>query len=304
VPPCQPSARMQPVHTPRTGTGRRPSRMEGALTPRIMPTSSRPKVAIAGPRRARSAVPLPAPAPAPTHAASSGVGATGPRALPPLDYDEAPRSSKGACGSRLEVTRPGARKRAHRLPWFVLGIAFGALGAAFAGGGATGTMRTGRAWSADVLRSLETPGRAPSGAATLAFAPPASRPLAMAAPTLAPCPVDPGPDDPCAALLAPFSRDFPTVSVEDLPRVQPPPLRARVDSARHARVVASPSKVQSVVAPTATDQEVPAASGAINSDGDDPDDPPLRTTPPSPTQSPKPTDPPSTELPSARNEPS
>src|SRR5580704_4347158 len=111
---------------------------------------------IAGPRRYRpttlpqepsvevvAAAPVASVAPAPP-------GST--RALPPLDYDD---TGRGRRPKALETTQPGRRRRSNRVLWFVLGIAFGAIGAVFARGDAVGTFHAARAWGASTLRSLE-----------------------------------------------------------------------------------------------------------------------------------------------------
>jgi hypothetical protein len=121
------------------------------------------------------------------------------------------------------VTMSTKRRKPRRLRWFILGIAFGALGAIFARGDATQTLHDLRVWSARALRSLErtsaTPAKArPSTTTTSA------KPVALVIEK--PCPMNPGPGDPCADLLAPFldppKPAVPTVSVDALPRVKPP----------------------------------------------------------------------------------
>ena len=248
-----------------------------------------PTVPIAGPRR------LP-PRPAAAPAASAPA-----RVLPPLDYDEASRSSLPRA---LDVTRPGRRRRSSRVLWFVLGIAFGAVGAVFARGDALGTLHTARAWGASALRSLEHKAAPSATGSPYSMAPgvgmpapPALKPTGKAAEVNHPCPVDPGPGDPCAELLAPFAPDVPTVSVDDLPKVQPSPAVAVV-ARRHAR------------APAPTGTPPPAAEESAEAEptpvGVNPeDDPPVRPTkivprsaPPTERPAPDPVD-----QKSAKNEP-
>ncbi len=132
--------------------------------------------------------------------------------------------------ARAPAVRP-ARAR-----WFALGLVTGAVVAVFARGEGPATLHDLREWSARTLRSLEHhPELRPqteTGAAAprLAQASPVTRP----APTSeAPCSVNPGPDDPCADLLAPFltretaSLDVPTYPVESLPRAKPPVVARR-----------------------------------------------------------------------------
>jgi hypothetical protein len=177
----------------------------------------------------------------------------------------------------------------------VLGIAFGATGAVFASGDTMHTLRAARAWGANTLRSLE---RAPASSASVApssIATEAAWPAAIA-PKNAPCPMEPGPGDPCAELLAPFAANVPTVNIEDLPRVKPPPVAPVVVIARrgHAAPAAAPP-----VDPER--EETQAAPRGVNPDQDDPQATPARVAPIPPPG--KPADPPSSQLSSARNEP-
>jgi hypothetical protein len=107
--------------------------------------------------------------------------------------------------------------------WFVLGIAFGAIAAVLARGDAMGTWHAARAWGASALRSLEhRPAPAsPAAPYSMAATTPTQAPSVPAEVKDAPCPVDRGPGDPCAELLAPFAPTIPTVSVNDLPTVTP-----------------------------------------------------------------------------------
>jgi len=190
---------------------------------------------IAGPRRARPAPPAPEPsivvptevqsAPATPYVRQSEIPTVRPppppgaaaRALPPLDYDEKTRPPQARAADGASA---GKRPRARRVQWFVLGIAVGAVVAVFARGDAPGTWRAARTWCAGALRSLEHHPPAASKPYSMATA---SAPAKAVAARTAPCPVNPGPDDPCAELLAPFALQVPTVSVEDLPRVRPAP---------------------------------------------------------------------------------
>lgn len=189
---------------------------------------------IAGPRRTKQQAP-PALAARPAPASQNP-----PRQLPPLDYDEptglGPRragSARPAAPAQI-VTMPTKRGKVHRLRWFILGIAFGAVGAVFARGEATQTFHDIRVWSAKALRSLERTAPPPSPKVQPSTAAPSAKPLSLAID--APCPVNPGPGDPCADLLAPFlappKPPVPTVSIDALPRVKPPVI------ARHHRRVA------------------------------------------------------------------
>jgi hypothetical protein len=183
----------------------------------------------------------------------------------------------------------------------VLGIAFGAMGAAFARHDPVAVLHAARAWSASALRSLETSPAREHGPVTVS-APSASHPLVLVA-SNKPCPVDATEDDPCAELLAPFAAAAPpTVSVDDLPRVQPPPPPPPV-VARRPRVAVN--AVASKPVPSADDE--PATESAprgINPDAEDVGASPSRGASPPPPVAPKPTsDPPATETASARNDP-
>ncbi|HEX8794609.1 MAG TPA: hypothetical protein VF765_26870 [Polyangiaceae bacterium] len=199
---------------------------------------------IAGPRRTKQQAP-----PAPP--AAQPVPRTAPvqngRQLPPLDYDEPTRASRPAAAAQI-VTMPARRGKVHRFRWFILGIAFGALGAVFARGEATQTLHDLRVWSARALRSLERTTPPPSKVQPSSAAP-SAKPVALA--TDAPCPMNPGPGDPCAELLAPFvdppKPPVPTVSIEALPRVKPPVI------ARHHRHVSPAAAPAPAPASTAAD---------------------------------------------------
>lgn len=189
--------------------------------------------AIAGPRRTKQQAP-----PATQAVASTPVAqpqAQPQRQLPPLDYDEPAGLGPRPAGNRPAapgqvVTMPARRGKVHRLRWFILGIAFGAVGAVFARGEAAQTLHDLRVWSASALRSLERTAPPPAKVQPSTAAP-SAKPLAVATGT--PCPVDPAPGDPCAELLAPFlgpaKPPVPTVSIDALPRVKPPVI------ARHHR---------------------------------------------------------------------
>jgi hypothetical protein len=170
------------------------------------------------------------------------------------------------------VTMPIKRAKSRRLRWFVLGIAFGVLGAIFARGDASETLHDLRVWSARALRSLERTTPPPAKTQPSSATPPA-KPVALS--VEAPCPMTPAPGDPCAELLAPFldppKPPVPTVSVEALPRVRPP-----VIARRHHHV-----------APAAA--APPAASVA-----EDPQEPPGRD---------ETDDPPSSQVTTAENDP-
>jgi hypothetical protein len=133
--------------------------------------------------------------------------------------------------SRADATtvRP-PRPRSPRGLWFVLGLLAGLVVAVVARGEGPATLHDLREWSARALRSLaHHPDRRPHSEAS------ATEPVVAQVPTVArpsatheaPCPIDPGPEDPCAALLAPFMTkataaiDVPVFPVESLPRVKP-----------------------------------------------------------------------------------
>ncbi|HTQ43762.1 MAG TPA: hypothetical protein VMI75_13465 [Polyangiaceae bacterium] len=198
--------------------------------------------AIAGPRRTKQAPP-----PVPQ-----------PRQVAPVDLSQTQRSADArAPGARPGpmpiVTMPAKRAKPRRWRWFILGIAFGALGAVLARGDAHRTLHDLRVWSARALRSLERTAPPPPARSQPSTATPAPKPIALVVD--APCPNTPAPGDPCADLLAPFldppKPPVPTVSVEALPRVRAPVI------ARH-RHHAAPAPA-------------PAATVA-----DDPQEPPAR----------------------------
>jgi hypothetical protein len=194
---------------------------------------------IAGPRRARPSS-KPPPLPADVVAASIAKTATPgavqragvpARTLVPLDYDEVRPGAAGAMATTAVTPSTAVPRRSRRVGWFILGVAFGALGAVWATGETGHTLRTARAWGGSALRSLEHRAAPPAPSQA---APPhatnASTPHALTA-SSKPCPMEPSEDDPCAALLAPFAGvaggepgavDVPTVPVEDLPRVKSP----------------------------------------------------------------------------------
>lgn len=190
----------------------------------------------------------------------------------------------------------------------MLGIAFGASGAVFARGDSMSALHAMRAWGATALRSLER-SPAPPVAST-----PATAMVTVTANTVrrtdarpkdAPCPVDPGPGDPCAELLAPFATHVPTVSIDDLPRVKPAPV---APIATVAPVVVVGRRLRGAAAPpqpvAQEHEDVPATPRGINPDEDDPQSTPARIVPANPPPVPKaPADPPSSELQSAQNEP-
>jgi hypothetical protein len=279
-----------------------------------------PNAPIAGPRRARPAAPPPQPsvellvtrdkADAPTtsyqrpSAPPAKPGST--RALPPLDYDE---SGRGPRPKALEETQPGKRHRSRRVLWFMMGIAFGAIAAVFARGDAVGTLQAARAWGASTLRSLE------HKQAPRAVAPPTSMATQAGSPAAAsmenaPCPVDPGPDDPCAELLAPFAQStpaVPTVSVDDLPKAasDDPPKVKRHPAVLASRRRAAPAASAAAVPPAEEAADSEPAPAGINPDGDDPPARPTRVAPApatAPVERPM-REPPSGALTSAKNDP-
>jgi len=170
---------------------------------------------------------------------AAGAGAVGANASSP------PGSSRWAVGEQTRTvpyTRPSKppagdgrgdvtqsiRRRPHRARWFVLGIAFGAIGAVILTGDARSTIDGARAWGARALRSLErkAPPQGKSAPTTTATTDPVGTQAAWAHAD-APCPMDPSGDDPCAELLAPFANQpappgaVPVVRVDDLPKVRP-----------------------------------------------------------------------------------
>jgi hypothetical protein len=224
--------------------------------------------AIAGPRRSKQAPSTAQPVARPIAQPAAQPAAQHARQLPPLDYDEptgvAPRraASQPPVRTGQVVTTPVKRGKVHRLRWFILGIAFGAVGAVFARGEAPQTFHDLRVWSARALRSLErtTPPPAKVQPSTTA---PSAKPVAIAVD--APCPMDPGPGDPCAELLAPFvdppKSAVPTVSIEALPRVKPPVI------ARHHRHFA-PAPAPSPVASAPAEEPEPTDSPNDDDDSD------------------------------------
>jgi hypothetical protein len=287
--------------------------------PAIMATAP-----IAGPRRARSPVlvataprstPPPLPQAAmPGHAPVAPLPPPPARPLPPLDYDQS-----GALKPQDEPTQPGRRHKVHRVRWFVLGIAVGAVVAVFASGDARATFDAARAWGAHTLRSLERcPARAPhaSGAAPSAMATAAEARWPKSA--WEPCPVEPSGEDPCAELLAPFAGDPwmagsspPLVSVDDLPRAKAPAPVVVAVARRHPRPAAPAAPAASQApseAPSGDDPETAAETPAgINPETDDPQASPTRVTPrasppPAPVERPVP-EPPPAKVSIARDEP-
>jgi hypothetical protein len=233
-------------------------------------------------------------------AAPLGPGST--RALPPLDYDD---TGRGRRPKELEATQPGRRRRSNRVLWFVLGIAFGAVAAVFARGDAIGTFQAARAWGAGTLRSLEhKPAAATAGAPYSMVAVTATQaPSTPAAVKNAPCPVDPGPDDPCAELLAPFATNIPTVSVDDLPTVMPV-APVVVIARRHARGPAPAAPHATSPAPAADESAAsePTPAG-VNPDEDEPQARPTRVVPTAAPPAERPVPTPPIEETSAKNEP-
>jgi hypothetical protein len=284
-----------------------------------------PNAPIAGPRRVKpTKQPREAPvaavsahmerAPTTSHspppAVSLGPGST--RVLPPLDYDD---TGRGQRPRALEDTQPGRRRtdsrgRSNRVLWFALGIAFGAVAAVFARGDALGTLHAARAWGASTLRSLEhkpaaaAPG-SPSSLATETAT--SATPAFTTAAKNAPCPVDPGPGDPCAELLAPFATNIPTVNIDDLPATAPeqtilPVAAVVVVARRHPRPHAPPPAVTHAPAAAEESAETSPAAPGINPDDDDAQTKPAKVIPTAaPVEHPVAPDPP-TELKSAKND--
>jgi hypothetical protein len=166
------------------------------------------------------------------------------------------------------VTMPAKRNKSRRLRWFILGIAFGALGAMLARGE---TLHDLRVWSARALRSLERTAPPPPAKALPSTATPAPKPLALVID--APCPMTPGPGDPCADLLAPFldppRPPVPTVSVDALPRVRPP-----VIARRHHHLAPAPAPAASVAdgpqGPPADDEQDDLPTSQVTTAENDP----------------------------------
>lgn len=225
------------------------ARTEGA---RLRPMAN---AAIAGPRRSKQAPPPPQVVAQPT--------AQPARQLPPLDYDEPTRNRQPAARPPQVVTTPAKRGKVHRFRWFILGIAFGAVGAVFARGEEAQTFHDLRVWSARALRSLERTAPPPPANTHPSTAAPSAKPVALVID--APCPMDPAPGDPCAELLAPFldapKAPVPTVSIDALPRVKPPAVIAR-----HHRLVA-PAPAPAPVASTPAEEPLDPPT-----DDDDDDD--------------------------------
>jgi len=222
-----------------------------------------PNAAIAGPRRIKQQAPPPV---------------QPPRQLPPVDprlqarnADPASRAQPGVKLAPMPIvtTLPARRKGVRRLRWFILGIAFGALGAVLARGESSQTLHDLRAWSARALRSLERTAPPPPAKARPSTATHAAKPVALV--IEAPCPMNPGPGDPCADLLAPFldppKPPVPTVSVEALPRVRPP-----VMARHHRHVVSAPAPAASV----ADDPQEPPADDEQQVTTAENDPPPLQ----------------------------
>ena len=261
-----------------------------------------PNVPIAGPRRARPPVlprePAARPAAPQAQSAPTPSAPGSARVLPPLDYDESGRLSRPKA---LEVTRPGRRRRSSRVLWFVLGIAFGAVAAVFARGDALGTLHAARAWGASTLRSLahKAAPAATGSPYSMATVTATQAPAVPAVAKFEPCPVEPGPGDPCAELLAPFAANVLTVSVDDLPKVKPPP-PVVVIARRHGRAPA-PSSAQPPATEESADTE-PTPVG-VNPDQDEPQARPTRIAPTSAPPAERPAAPePPVDQKSAKNE--
>jgi hypothetical protein len=237
-------------------------------------------------------------------AAPAAPGST--RALPPLDYDD---TGRGRRPKELEATQPGRRRRSNRVLWFVLGIAFGATAAVFARGDAMGTFHAARAWGASTLRSLEhKPSPATSAGSSPYSMATAADSQVPAAVKDGPCSVDPGPDDPCAELLAPFVTNIPTVSVDDLPAVKDdaPAVASMapvvVIARRHVRRPAPVASRPHVAAAEESAETEPLPPVGINPDEDEPQARPTKVVPTSAPPAERPVPAPPVEEKSAKNE--
>jgi len=252
-----------------------------------------PNAPIAGPRRLR-----PTTLPQESLVVVPPVGPGSTRALPPLDYDD---TGRGRRPKELEATQPGRRRRSNRVLWFVLGIAFGAVAAVFARGDAMGTLQAARAWGASTLRSMEHKPATAASAAPYSMAT-MTAPLAPSAPAAAknaPCPVDPGPGDPCAELLAPFATNIPTVNIDDLPNVVA--VQAVVVIARrHPRGPAPAAATHT--APAEESAETAPSSAGINPDEDEPQARPTKVVPMAAPPAERPAPAPPVEEKSAKND--
>ncbi len=205
--------------------------------------------AIAGPRRTKQQAPPAAPVLARPQAQPQTA-----RQLPALDYDEPSRAVRPTAPAQV-ATMPAKRGKVHRFRWFILGIAFGAVGAVFARGEATQTLHDIRVWGARALRSLERTAPPPTKVQPSTAAP-SAKPVALA--TDVPCPVNPGPGDPCLELLAPFldppKPPVPTVSIYALPRVKPPVIARHH---RHVPTAAAPAPAPAPASTAADDTQEP-----------------------------------------------
>jgi hypothetical protein len=138
-----------------------------------------------------------------------------------------PKKASRADATTVRPPRPSSP----RGRWFALGLLAGLAVAVVARGEVPATLHDLREWSARALRSLEHhPDRPRPHSEGSAMDPVVAQAPAVARPSAtheAPCPIDPGPGDPCAELLAPFqskataSLDVPIFPVESLPRVKP-----------------------------------------------------------------------------------
>ncbi len=228
--------------------------------------------AIAGPRRTKQAPP------AAQHVGLGPIAQTqSRRQVAPVDLSQTQRSADARArgpGARPApmpiVTVPIRRSKSRRVWWFVLGIAFGALGAVFARGDGSQTLHDLRVWSARALRSLEH-SASPPAKSQPSTAKPAQKPVALVID--APCPMTPGPGDPCADLLAPFldppKPPVPTVSVDSLPRVRPP-----VIARRHHHVAPAAAPASSVAdrsqEPPADDEQDDLPTSQVTTAENDP----------------------------------
>lgn len=158
-----------------------------------------------------------------------------------------------AAASRTAATvRPPApvasqAPRPTRGRWFLLGLVAGAVVTVVARGEGPATLHDLREWSARTLRSLEHRHERRPQSDAAALPPALAQTPAIARPSSeAPCPMNPGPDDPCAELLAPFQTataalDVPTFPVESLPRVKHPAVARRHHARPAPAAIAPPS---------------------------------------------------------------
>ena len=268
-----------------------------------MPTAPRP---LAGPRRARPVSPPPPPTPrAPV--------------TPPPVAPAAPASPPCAHCPRSTTTRPPARLLPTARPVWRRPSRDPAQVAPPALVHARDRVRCGRG-GLRPWRHREHPALRPRlGRKRVAFAR-NGRPLPLRpshlvddhghrvartiAPKNAPCPMEPGPGDPCAELLAPFTASVPTVNIEDLPGSSrhpwPPWLRSSSSRAVHAQRLPAPREAKAKEPAETESEETQAAPQGINPDAEDSQTAPARVVPTTPPA--KPAEPRSSDMSSARAE--